>query len=121
VLFINHGGFTTLGVNSCVMALPALISYYLFHALHRIPWWRRPWFRSMLVAVSCLIWTQSLVYSVTLLRANSFSDVTILNLDDANAVLLQPWTWAVAGVAAVILVIVERRLETAPEFPLGLL
>src|SRR5437016_14362714 len=37
VLFLNHGGFTTLGVNTCIMALPALFSYYLFHALPRLP------------------------------------------------------------------------------------
>src|SRR5215831_16370563 len=33
VLLINHGGFTTLGVNTCIMAPPALLSYYLFHAV----------------------------------------------------------------------------------------
>src|SRR4051794_5400358 len=56
VLLIHHGGFTTIGVNTCVMAIPALLAYYLFHALYRIPWWRHPWFRSSLVAFSCVLW-----------------------------------------------------------------
>jgi cobalt/nickel transport system permease protein len=121
VLLINHGGFTTLGVNTCVMVLPALLSYYIWKGLQRVPWGRRPWFRSLLVAVSCVVWTQSLIYSVTLLRTNSFSNATALQLADANAELWEPWTWCVAGAAAFVLVMVERRLETAPEFPLGLL
>src|SRR5438270_7269857 len=43
VLLIQHGGFTTIGVNTCVMAVPALVSYYLFHGLRRVPWWRSAW------------------------------------------------------------------------------
>ena len=121
VLLIQHGGFTTLGINTCIMALPALFAYYLFHALHSIPWWRRPWFRSLLVAGSALLWVQSLIYSITLLRTNTFGSLAALNLEDANAMLGQPWTWLVAGISAVLLVVMERRLETAPEFPLGLL
>jgi ABC-type Co2+ transport system permease subunit len=119
-LFFQHGGFTTIGVNSCVMGVPALVAYYLFHGLLSVRWCRRPWFRSLLVAASCLVWTQSVIYSVTLLCTNSIG-MFDLNVDDANAMLCQPWTWAVSGMLAVALTIVERRLETAPEFPLGLL
>src|SRR5438270_4201314 len=90
VVLINHGGFTTLGVNACVMTIPALLSYYLFHALHGIRWWRHPWFRSLLVALACVLWTQSLIYSLTLLRTNTFGAATQLNLGDANAILLEP-------------------------------
>lgn len=121
VVLINHGGFTTLGINTCIMALPALLSYYLFHALHKVPWRRQPWFRSLLVALSSLLWTQSLIYSVTLVGTNVLGDLTEVNLNDANATLLEPWTWLVSTVIALALVVIERRLETAPEFPLGLL
>jgi len=38
MMLIGHGGWTTLGVNTCVMTLPALLSWLLFQALHRIPW-----------------------------------------------------------------------------------
>jgi cobalt/nickel transport system permease protein len=120
VLLFQHGGFTTIGVNTCVLAVPALLAYYVFHGLQSLRWCRRPWFRSLLVAASCLVWTQSFIYSLTLLCTNSIGMLK-LNLDDANAMLCQPWTWAVAGIVAFALIIVERRLETAPEFPLGLL
>jgi ABC-type Co2+ transport system permease subunit len=120
MLLLNHGGFTTLGVNTCVIAVPALFCCYLFHALHRVPWRRRAWFRSVLVAFSGLLWTQSLVYSVTLLCTNTLGTMD-LNISDANAVLLAPWSWAVTAIVTVVLVVVERRLETTPEFCVGLL
>jgi cobalt/nickel transport system permease protein len=33
----NHGGFTTLGVNSCVMVLPALLARGVFVTMRRLP------------------------------------------------------------------------------------
>src|SRR5262245_32571596 len=35
---IGHGGFTTLGINSCVMTLPALLAWLVFGGLRRLPW-----------------------------------------------------------------------------------
>src|SRR5262245_60707254 len=35
---IGHGGFTSLGVNSCVMTLPALLAWLVFGGLRRLPW-----------------------------------------------------------------------------------
>src|SRR5947209_10992754 len=29
-IFIQHGGFTTLGINACVMVLPAVLAHYLY-------------------------------------------------------------------------------------------
>ncbi len=120
VLLFQHGGFTTLGINTCIMLLPALFSFYLFRGMHAVPWCRRRWFRSALVVFSVVLWTQSLIYSVTLLRTNTFG-ATSLDLGDANAMLIHPWTWAGAGLLALVIALVERRLETAPEFPMGLL
>src|SRR5438128_12220839 len=57
---IGHGGFTTLGINSCVMTLPALLAWQAFAILRRVPWIRQPWFRAGLVALSTLVWTLSL-------------------------------------------------------------
>src|SRR5947209_1769312 len=56
----QHGGLDALGVNSCVMGLPALLAWGLFAGLKRVPWVRRPWFRAGLVAASCLTFTLSL-------------------------------------------------------------
>jgi cobalt/nickel transport system permease protein len=38
---LGHGGFTTIGVNTCVMALPALLAAVLFAGLSRLPWFNR--------------------------------------------------------------------------------
>ncbi len=108
----GHGGFTTLGVNTCVMALPALLAWQMFAGLKRVRWLRRPWFRAGLVAASVLAWTLSLAYGAALL----------LSLPLASA-SLGVHAAVVAGsiVLALILAVGERRLEDTPEFPLGLL
>ncbi len=40
-LLLGHGGFTTIGINACVMTLPALLAAVLFSALRRLPWFGR--------------------------------------------------------------------------------
>jgi cobalt/nickel transport system permease protein len=117
----GHGGFTALGVNSCVMTLPALLAWLLFAGLRRVPWVRRPAFRAALVAVSTLVFSLSLVYSVALLASHGFSQSDTLDLAAANRVLLHPASLIGAGVLAVLAVWGERRLQNAAEFPLGLL
>src|SRR5262245_6734564 len=117
----GHGGFTTLGVNSCVLVVPALLAWLLFRGLRRVPWARRPWFRSALVAVSVLAWTLSLVYSVTLLCTNPPGRFSSPRTEWANELTFHPLTLAAALSLAVLAAWAERRLENAPEFPLGLL
>jgi cobalt/nickel transport system permease protein len=114
----GHGGFTTLGVNSCVMTLPALLAWGLFALLWPLPWLRRPWFRTLLVAVSGLAWTWSLAYGIALLR---FSAAGASAQEQALAAALHPLTLAAVGLFSAFLVWGERRLENSPEFPLGLL
>jgi cobalt/nickel transport system permease protein len=137
---LQHGGFTTLGVNSCVMVLPALLAWWLFGALRRVPWIRQPWFRSGLVVVSILVWTLSLLYCLVLLAADSGLDGMLdavshalakfhLGLGStpttapqwALALTFHPLTLAVALPLAALAAWMERRLENAPEFPVGLL
>jgi cobalt/nickel transport system permease protein len=139
-VLIGHGGFTTLGVNSCVMVLPALLAWQLFAGLQRVPWLCRPWFRAGLVAVSTLAWLLSLTYSVVLLVAASYlapllnlahgvlaamtpvaRPMPVTEIEWANFLTLHPVTLAGAGGLAVLAVWAERWLENAPEFPLGLL
>lgn len=118
---IGHGGFSVLGVNSCVMVIPALLAWLLFAGMRRLPGVRSPWFRSGLVAVSCLAWTLSLVYSVALLVTNNLSQQAVLETATANRLTFQPLTLAAALALTGLVVWAERRLENSPEFPLGLL
>jgi cobalt/nickel transport system permease protein len=119
VLF-GHGGFYSLGVNSVVMGLPALLAWLLFAGLRRLPWLRRPWFRAALVAGSVLAFGLSLVYAVTLLVTNDPRQLADADVTVANCVTFHPATLAGAAVLAAFAAWVERRLENAPEFPLGL-
>jgi cobalt/nickel transport system permease protein len=118
---IGHGGYLTLGVNSCVMVLPALLAWQLFALVRRVPWVRRPWFRSVLVAGSTLLWTLSVVYSVTLLISNGLGRLSRPDTGWADFLTFHPVTLAAALAVAAAAAWAERRLENAPEFPVGLL
>jgi cobalt/nickel transport system permease protein len=120
VLF-GHGGFSSLGINSCVMTLPALLAWQLFGLLRRLPGVREPWLRAGLVAVSVGTWTLGLVYSVVLLATNYQDQLSNLDTTLANQILLNPLTLATAAGLAGLAAWGERRLENAPEFPLGML
>jgi cobalt/nickel transport system permease protein len=113
---IGHGGFSSLGVNSCVMALPALLAWQLFAGLQRVPWVRHAWFRSVMVLASAVGWVLSLVFGVCLLIGPN-TDAT----EWAAAMTFRPLTLGIALVVALLAAAVERRLENAPEFAIGLL
>src|SRR6185437_8393536 len=40
-VLLGHGGFTTIGINACVMTLPALLAAAMFAGLRRLPWFGR--------------------------------------------------------------------------------
>jgi cobalt/nickel transport system permease protein len=120
VLF-GHGGFTVIGANSCVMGLPALLAWGLFDGLRRLPWVGRPWFRAGLVVLAAFTFFLSLVYSLTLLCVNPFGSLGAGEFTRANQVTFQPLTLLAALALATAAAWAERRLENAPEFPLGLL
>jgi ABC-type Co2+ transport system permease subunit len=116
----GHGGFTSLGVNSCVMVLPALAAWGLFALLHRLPWRTQPWFRGLLVCVCVMLCVLGMVYSVALIVSNNWAELTYLDTAWADHVTGHPVTLGVALGAGLVGAWVERRLENAPEFPLGL-
>jgi cobalt/nickel transport system permease protein len=112
----GHGGFTSLGVNSCDMVLPALLAALLFTVLQHVPWVRRPWFRAGLVAISSFVWLMCLVYGVALLLSSRRAGA-----EWALEMTFRPATVSTALVVSLGAAVVERRLESAPEFPIGLL
>ncbi len=139
---IQHGGIQSLGINTCVQALPALVCGYLFRDLHTWKSLQQGWPRRLLVAICILGWLAALVYTVSLLReflpnlwhaapsqetnsdaaadAERFHDL-LHGLGQAANVFAIPWLWVVLAILALAGVECERRCENAPEFPLGLL
>lgn len=129
-LLIPHGGLTTIGVNATVEMLPALASALLFPPLLAVTRSHHPGPRSLLVAVSVLVWGGCLVLGVAVLATNPWRDlirytkgaglvVSVDNLAPALAILLHPATGAGLGLLAVVLAWLERRMGNAPEFPAG--
>ena len=116
-----HGGYTTIGINSCIMAVPALFAWQLFGGLQRLPWVRKPWFRGTLVVASVMVWILTLVFCVVLLSTNRLKQLSQLDVSAAAGVVFHPVTVLAALAVALLAAWSERRLENAPEFPLGLL
>jgi cobalt/nickel transport system permease protein len=61
----GHGGFTTIGINACVMTFPALLAGWMFAGLHYLPWVRQK--RSSLLWIcGCLIGMTSVLATLIL-------------------------------------------------------
>ncbi len=85
-------GFTTLGVNACVMGIPALMAWGLFAGLHRLPWIRHPLFRAGLIAFSTFVFVLSMCYAVTALITTYAAGNTKPELSEANWLTFHPLT-----------------------------
>jgi cobalt/nickel transport system permease protein len=116
---LGHGGFSTIGINACIMTMPALVAGPLFAAISRLPGARRLWFRSSMVGLSALIFILSLASSVVLLAAAKVGSADAVDL--VLAVTLHPVTLFCATIAAIVAIAVESHLDHTPEFALGLL
>jgi cobalt/nickel transport system permease protein len=119
VLF-NHGGFYSLGVNACVIGLPALFASVLFARLRRLTLLRRAWFGSLIVAASTVIFGLTLVFAVTLLITNARTDLADFDLQTARDITLRPLTMFAVLIVAALAVWIERRLQNPADFYLGL-
>jgi cobalt/nickel transport system permease protein len=131
-LLIPHGGLTTIGVNTCTEAIPALLAGALFGILQRLSWRRHRLFRGVLVGVSAFVWGGALVFGAMVLCTNPLGAaltahtdagliVAVNNLEPAWLWMLHPAVPAVLALFAVAVAVFEGRMGNAPEFPLGLL
>jgi cobalt/nickel transport system permease protein len=118
---IGHGGYSTLGVNTCVMTLPAIFCYGVFRAVHQIAWIKTAIGRGLLVGFGAFVLFMSGVYGLTLVLNTSLSSLDEVAVDLANARMLDPWLLGAALLVAGIAIVIERQLENTPEFPLGFL
>jgi cobalt/nickel transport system permease protein len=118
-ILFSHGGLDALGVNSCVMGLPALASWGLYGALRTLPGLNRPLPRGLLVAGAVALWLWCGLFGVEDLVRRHFGGPEPDVWSDYWAFRPLPLlaVAALAGVAGVI----ERRMENRPEFALGLL
>jgi cobalt/nickel transport system permease protein len=122
-LLIGHGGYLELGINTCVITPPALFAGSVFHSLNRIPWLKHPLVRALLVAVAVAVWLVGAVAAIALLVLWIRTDASTLPAIDATivAILCHPLTLVGIAVLGALAAWFERRLEHAPEFPLGML
>jgi cobalt/nickel transport system permease protein len=121
---IGHGGLQTLGVNTCIIALPALFAWLLMWACQQLPWRRHPGFRALLVMTGAATWLLSLVFGVALLGEQGLHWTTGLQasaVETAWERTIHPLTLTLTLAVSALAAWGERRLENAPEFPLGLL
>jgi cobalt/nickel transport system permease protein len=115
-----HGGLDALGVNTCVMGVPALLGGVLFAGLRRLPALRTPPVRSALVALSSAVFSLSVVYVVGLLFGNAPGSGDLPDRTWADHLTFHPATLLITGGLALLVAWGERYLENAPEFPVGL-
>ncbi len=134
VLMPGHGGFTTLGVNTCVMAIPALLASVLFQLLHRKSWLQQRWFRGSLIWISTVFWLVCTIFAIALVCTNPIQRVfqfTVATgtrpaqlalpiLEPALALILHPLVIAAVVLIAMLITWWESRQTNTPEFALGL-
>lgn len=114
-----HGGYTSLGINSCIMTAPALASWLLFSGLKRLSTRNTDWFRQGILLVSWMLFLISLVYAVTLLVSNPWREVERLDFTQANRLAFHPVTIGCALMLAVAGAHFLRRLASGPSFVEG--
>jgi cobalt/nickel transport system permease protein len=123
----GHGGFTTLGINSCVMVFPALLAALVLRNLCGHAWVRQPLCRSILAGGAAVVWSLSVAFGLALLigslsqRGQSDEVGRSVVLPLAWSVTLHPASLAGAVLLGLLAVAAERRFGAAPEFPLGFL
>jgi ABC-type Co2+ transport system permease subunit len=117
-VLIGHGGFSSLGVNICVITIPALFAGLIYRfALHR-PIWGHGVSRFALVFTSAFVWCAAALAGALLLLARYRNESSN---DVVYRFAQNPWTWMTLIVLAVFAAACERRFETDPAFPVGLL
>jgi cobalt/nickel transport system permease protein len=117
---IGHGGFSSLGINICVMTLPAYLAAALFSGMRRVSITKRPAARSALVAVSVIIWGLSLFAGMEMTLAEWRGDAARWLAHPADWWTFHPLTLTVLALVALLTAVGERRLENSPDFPIGL-
>jgi ABC-type Co2+ transport system permease subunit len=122
-VLIGHGGYLEIGVNTCVITPPALLAGAAFRGLNRVRWLKHPAARALVVALSVGVWIVGAVAAVSLLwlflRTDEAESGRIP--EEVVALIAHPATLGGALLVGAGAAWLERRMEQAPEFPLGML
>src|SRR5205085_1795319 len=112
-LLLGHGGVLALGVNCCVLVLPALATRCLFVFLHRHR------LSTALIVASSLLAALGLVAAVALLVTHPPGSSSPLSPEPILRVLSHPATVAGCLALGVTVAWSANRRPVAPEFALG--
>jgi cobalt/nickel transport system permease protein len=117
--FLGHGGIGTLGVNTCVLTIPALATAGLFRLLDRPAVSESPVGRGALVFASAFLMFGSLAVTAQAI-AERLAGRALGDTLQSLWVLRPIGLIVLAGVSG-LLAVSERRWEDRPGFPLGCL
>lgn len=115
----GHGGWTSLGINGCVITIPAILANVVFQRLYQSQWLQNRWGRLALVTFICATVISLSLLALAMLR-HQVQEETHFQWEYASWLLDWPW---LLGILLVALGcgFAERRLQESPEFTLGLL
>lgn len=108
-MLLSHGGFSTLGINICILTLPALAAGLAYRSIFASSLWTHPGARSVLAFTAAALWLAACVIGI----GKAIPPVTDL--------VRSPLTWCIVGLLSATGVWVERKLESDPTFAIGLL
>jgi len=110
-VLIQHGGITSIGVNVCVLSLPAMLAGAVFPWLSRRESLETGFGRWMLASLAAFGFLFLACASVEMIWSRDWEHLRVFD-----------WEWLAGGaVIAAIIGASERKLEPLPGFPLGLL
>jgi len=118
---LGHGGFSTIGINCCIMAVPALAAGPLFMTLQRWPAARRSGWHVALVGLSGAVFCLALVFVSTTLYQKLTAGSSSADLGWPLLLTFHPGTLLAALVIGLGVALLEQQLDHGPEFYLGLL
>jgi ABC-type Co2+ transport system permease subunit len=116
----GHGGFTTLGINTCIMLMPALLAGLVVRNAAIRDCCRLPVIRSLQIGVSAFLWILCVMFGVALFLSHAPDLQTWATIFE----WARPWLIPALGLAlavALLAVIAERWRQAPPEFALGYL
>lgn len=119
-LFV-HGGWTTLGINCCIMGIPAVFSRWLLEGLRRMPGLSHTLVRAALVGLVGGLFLVSGIFCITLLVTNGFVTLDELDPSQAIRVMHHPLTWLGAGALTAAAMLAESRFHKGAPFAMGLI